>query len=194
VVLAVFGWWELRIAEPMLNLHYFKDPRFSTTAASAALVFFSLFGATFFLTQYLQFVMGYSALDAGVRIMPIATMVIGAPVAMKLTERLGAKIPVASGMLLVTAALALMATCSVSSGYGRVALVLALLGLGMGMTMAPATDAIMSSLPPAKAGVGSAVNDTIRLVGGSLGVAVLGSVLSSSFKGHLTDHFPHRQL
>ena len=194
VLLVAFGIWEMRCSEPMLDLRFFNDARFSASSASVTLAFFSLFGATFFLTQYLQFVMGYDALEAGLRIIPIGTIVLGAPLSMKLTERVGAKVPVAVGLGIVAVAMVIMSTCTETTGYGRVAIVLALIGIGLGMTMAPATDAIMTSLPPDKAGVGSAVNDANRLVGGALGVAVLGSVLSSAFSSDMESQTVGSQL
>jgi EmrB/QacA subfamily drug resistance transporter len=180
-VLLAFAWWEIRTPEPMLNLRFFRDPRFSAAALSIALLFLGLFGAVFILTQYLQFVFGYSALDAGIRIMPVATIAVGSPLAVKLMERVGMRLVVTAGMLITTSALGMFGTTSIHDGYGRAAIALATLGFGMGMVFAPATEAVMASLPAAKAGVGSAVNDTVRQVGGAFGVAVLGSVLSSGF-------------
>src|SRR5262249_6140561 len=153
--LAVFAVWEIRVAEPMLNLRYFRNPRFAAASLSTTLVFFALFGTMFFLSQYLQFVLNFSALQAGQRVIPVATLVIGAPIGIKLAERIGAKMVVASGLTLVAAALWILSTTSEGSGYGQVAAVLALLGFGMGNVMAPATEAVMGALPKAKAGVGS---------------------------------------
>ena len=186
VLLVVFLVWERRNDHPMLNMNFFRNPRFSAASVSITLVFFALFGTIFLLTQYLQFVLGYSPLQAGVRIMPIATLVIAAPLSARLVERIGSKFTVALGLVTVATSLGVLSTVSDTSGYGLVATTLVLLGLGMGTTMAPATDSIMGSLPLAKAGVGSAVNDTTRMVGGALGVAVLGSVLASRF-GSLMD-------
>jgi len=126
-------------------------------------------------------VLGYTPLQAGVRILPVAALIIAAPLAARLTERVGTKLVVVAGLLLVAGALWLLSTVEISDGYGLVAGALALLGAGMGLTMAPATESIMGSLPLAKAGVGSAMNDTTRQVGGALGVAVLGSILASSY-------------
>jgi hypothetical protein len=113
--------------------------------------------------------------------MPVATLIIAAPLSARLTEKFGSKIVVTAGLVIVATALTIMAGVDVDGGYGRVALALSVMGFGMGMTMAPATDSIMGSLPLAKAGVGSAMNDTTRQVGGALGVAVLGSVLASTY-------------
>jgi EmrB/QacA subfamily drug resistance transporter len=187
VALVAFLVWEMRVAEPMLDLRYFRDPSFAAASLSVTLVFFALFGMVFFLTQYLQFVLGFSALEAGQRMLPIATLVLGAPISVRLAARIGNKVVVASGLTIVAAGLWILSGATVDSGYGRVAVALAIMGFGFGVTMAPATDAVMSALPRAKAGVGSAVNDTIRQVGGALGVAVLGSILSSAYSGRLDE-------
>jgi EmrB/QacA subfamily drug resistance transporter len=176
-----FSWWERRVQHPMLRIEFFANPRFSAASGAIAMAFFALFGSVFLLTQHLQFVLGYTPLQAGVRILPIATLIVAAPLAARLTERIGTKLVVAAGLLLVAGALWLLSTIQLSDGYGLVAATLALLGTGMGLTMAPATESIMGSLPLAKAGVGSAMNDTTRQVGGALGVAVLGSILASSY-------------
>jgi EmrB/QacA subfamily drug resistance transporter len=181
VLLASFIWWERRSTHPMLQMSFFEDPRFSAASVSISLVFFALFGSIFLITQYLQFVLGYSPLQAGVRVMPVATLIVAAPLSTRLVARFGSKLVVGTGLLIVSAGLGLLSTVSTTSGYPLVAESLVVLGVGMGLTMAPATESIMGSLPRAKAGVGSAMNDTTRQVGGALGVAVLGSVLSSSY-------------
>jgi EmrB/QacA subfamily drug resistance transporter len=181
-VLAVaFGWWERRSRHPMLPLELFRDPRFSAASGAIAMAFFALFGSVFLLTQHLQSVLGYTPLQTGVRVLPVAVLVVAAPLAAWLTERVGTKLVVAAGLLVVAGALWLLSTVQLVDGYGLVAATLALLGIGMGFTVAPATESIMGSLPLAKAGVGSAMNDTTRQVGGALGVAVLGSVLASGY-------------
>jgi EmrB/QacA subfamily drug resistance transporter len=192
LLLAGFARYETRVAEPMLNLGYFRDRRFAAGSVSVTLLFFALFGTIFFLSQYLQFVLGYSALQAGQRIIPVATLVLGAPIGIKASQRIGERIVIPFGMGLVAAALALLATTSTDTGYGRVAVVLSMIGFGMGLAMAPATEAVMGSLPKDKAGVGSAVNDTTRQIGGALGVAILGSILSSSYGDRLIGHLAER--
>ena len=181
VLLAAFIAWELRSEHPMLQMQFFENPRFSAASASITLVFFALFGTIFLNAQYLQFVLGYTPLQAGVRVMPVATLIFAAPLSARLVERFGSKIIVAIGLTVVAASLGLLSTVSAVSSYGLVAASLAILGAGMGLTMTPATESIMGSLPLAKAGVGSAMNDTTRQVGGALGVAVLGSILASSY-------------
>ena len=181
VLLGAFFWWERQSEHPMLRLEFFKNPRFSAASGAIALVFFAMFGTVFMLTQYMQFVLLFSPLEAGIRIMPIATMIIAAPVAARTVERLGSKVVVAAGLTVVAGAMAWLATLDINSGYGHIAITLSFLGVGMGAAMAPATESIMCSVPLAKAGVGSAMNDTTRQIGGALGVAVLGSVLASSY-------------
>jgi EmrB/QacA subfamily drug resistance transporter len=181
VLLGIFILWELRSEHPMLQMQFFENPRFSAASASIMLVFFALFGTVFLNAQYLQFVLGYSPLEAGVRVMPVATLIFAAPISARLAERFGSKIVVALGLAVVAASLGLLSTVTAVSSYGLIAASLAILGAGMGFTMTPATESIMGSLPLAKAGVGSAMNDTTRQVGGALGVAVLGSILASSY-------------
>jgi EmrB/QacA subfamily drug resistance transporter len=182
VLARAFGWWERRIQHPMLPMEFFRDPRFSAASGAIAMAFFALFGSVFLLTQHLQFVLGYTPLQTGVRVLPVAVLMVAAPLAARLTERVGTKLVVVAGLLVVGGALWLLSTVQLGDGYGRVAATLALLGIGMGFVVAPATESIMGSLPLAKAGVGSAMNDTTRQVGGALGVAVLGSVLAAGYR------------
>jgi EmrB/QacA subfamily drug resistance transporter len=187
VILTAFVTWELRSDHPMLDVRFFKNPRFTAASSAISLVFFALFGSLFLITLYLQSVHNYTALQAGLRIAPIAlALMISAPASAALVQRLGSKVVVTTGLLLVAGGLGLFATLQVHTGYARVLLAIMVLGVGMGLTMAPATDSIMGSLPRAKAGVGSAVNDTTRQVGGALGVAILGSILSSTYASRMT--------
>jgi EmrB/QacA subfamily drug resistance transporter len=183
VLTVAFIWWERRVPHPMLPMLFFGNPRFSAASGAIAMAFFTLFGSVFLLTQYLQFVLGYTPLQTGVRVLPVALLIVAAPLAARLTERIGTKLVVAAGLLIVAGALWLLSTVEIGDGYGPVAATLALLGIGMGLTVAPATESIMGSLPLAKAGVGSAMNDTTRQIGGALGVAVLGSILASGYDG-----------
>jgi EmrB/QacA subfamily drug resistance transporter len=181
VLSAAFIWWERRVQHPMLPMEFFGNPRFSAASGAIAMAFFALFGSVFLLTQHLQFVLGYTPLQAGVRILPVAALIVAAPLAARLVERIGTKLVVVAGLLIVAGALWLLSTVELGDGYGPVAATLALLGTGMGFTMAPATESIMGALPLAKAGVGSAMNDTTRQIGGALGVAVLGSILAAGY-------------
>src|SRR5262245_58790134 len=182
-LLVAFVAWELRREDPMVPLQVFRNGRFTAASLSVTLVFFSLFGALFLLTQILQFVLGYSPLEAGASALPFALAVgITSPIAASLSRRLGgAKLPVAAGLGLMAAGLAIMANSSAGSGWWHYVFATVLMGAGMGFAMAPATDSIMGALPASQAGVGSAVNDTTREIGGVLGVAVMGSVASSAY-------------
>ncbi|HEX4777509.1 MAG TPA: MFS transporter [Acidimicrobiia bacterium] len=181
-LLAAFVVWELRSRHPMLNISFFENPRFTAASASLMLVFFALFGATFLLTQYFQFVLGYSALKTGVALLPFAAAImVVAPLSARVAERIGTKITVSAGLFVVAAGLALFSRVRVDTPYLDLLWRMLLMSGGMGLTMTPATDSIMGSLPLENAGVGSAVNDTTRQVGGALGVAVIGSLLASGY-------------
>jgi predicted MFS family arabinose efflux permease len=186
IFLVGFGVWELRIANPMLDLSFFKDPRFSAASAAIMMVFFAMFGTFFLLTQYLQVVRDYSPLEAGLRTLPMAlTMMVAAPLSARIVEKLGAKRVVSFGLATVATGLALASTVGVTTPYVWLAAVLVIMAAGMALTMAPSTASIMSSLPLRKAGVGSAWNDTTRELGGALGVAVLGSLAASQYASSL---------
>jgi Na+/melibiose symporter-like transporter len=186
VTLALFFVWELRSDHPMLDLSFFKNPRFSVASGAIAVTFFAMFGSIFVLTQYLQFVLGYSPLETGVRLLAFAIpMMIFAPLSARFVERVGAKAVVGAGLALVATGLVLSTGLDASSSYGAIAWRMVVMATGMALTMAPATDSIMGSLPLAKAGVGSAVNDTTRQIGGAVGVAVVGSVFSSIYSAEV---------
>jgi EmrB/QacA subfamily drug resistance transporter len=177
--LGLFMAWELRTDHPMLDIRFFTNPRFSAASATITLTYFALFGSTFLLTQYFQFVLGYTPLKAGLMTAPVAIGIMTfSPQAPKLVERAGTKKVVVTGLLIVAVALCLYASDTVMSSVLGGGLVRVLFGCGMGLTTAPATESIMGSLPPGKAGVGSAVNDTTRQTGGALGVAVIGSIFA----------------
>jgi EmrB/QacA subfamily drug resistance transporter len=184
VILGAFVAWELKAKEPMLDLGYFRNPRFTAATTAITLVFFAMFGSYFLFTQYLQFVHGYDPLSAGIRILPWAlAYLLSATQSAKLVERFGQRFVVASGLVIAGFGIALLAvTSTVSSSYWWFALAVVVQATGMGFTTAPSTGAIMRSLPLHKAGVGSAVNDTTRELGGALGVAVMGSLVASSFR------------
>jgi EmrB/QacA subfamily drug resistance transporter len=190
VLLVAFGIWELKSSHPMLEVSFFKNPRFSAASGAIMLVFFSMFGAFFLITQYLQYVLGYTALETGIRFLPFAiTLMVIAPLSAKVAERFGTKYTVATGLALAGCGLLSMVGLQTDSSYLEIVVRLVAISGGMALTMAPATESVMGSLPLAKAGVGSAVNDTTRQVGGALGVAVLGSVLASVYSGRVGDVF-----
>ena len=191
IALGSFVSWELHTDSPMLDMRLFRNRRFSAASGAITLVFFALFGSMFLMTQYWQMVHGYSALEAGVRMLPhAATMMVVAPLSARFVERLGTKRVVTAGLVVLAVGLALMSMIKVDSSYLHVILIFMMIAAGMGLTMAPATESVMGSLPRDKAGVGSAVNDTTRQVGGALGVAIIGSVVTSVYADHVRSLAP----
>jgi EmrB/QacA subfamily drug resistance transporter len=190
VLLGGFFWWQRTTDHPMLDLAFFRNPRFSAASLGIATAFFALFGATFLLTQYMQFVMGFSPLEAGVRLLPFAVVIlVVSPLSARIVEHIGTKVTVASGLTITGIGMVLMVGLQPDSSYGALAWRMVLWAFGQALVMAPATESIMGSLPLAKAGVGSAVNDTTRQVGGALGVAIVGSVMSSTYGSRVADFF-----
>lgn len=185
LLLGVLVAWEIRSPHPMLPMGYFRNPRFSVAAVAVVVLTFGLFGALFLLTQYLQFVRGYSALQAGLRILPVAIILLAAPLATVVMERIGSKLVVAAGLMIVALGLFLMSRFGAGTSDVYILLTIGVSGLGMGTTMAPAADALIGAVPPAKAGVGSGTQQTALQLGGALGVAVLGSLVNSSYQGHV---------
>jgi EmrB/QacA subfamily drug resistance transporter len=182
---ALFIGWEIRHHTPMLEVRFFSNPSFSAASVSITFAFFALAGAIFIVTQYLQFVLGYSPLRAGLGILPAAAaLAVAGPVSAHVAQHLGARITIATGLFVTAGGLAVQAVLADSS-YLPVAVGQGLFGLGLGLAMAPATESIMGSLPAERAGVGSAVNDTTREVGSALGVAVIGSVAGSVYADHM---------
>jgi EmrB/QacA subfamily drug resistance transporter len=185
-VVAAFVAVERRSATPMLDVGLFRTPAFSAASGAVTVAFFALFGFIFLITQYFQFVRGYGTLSTGVRILPVAaTIALGSVVGARLAGRLGTRAVVVTGLLLFGTAFAWIAVSTTYQPYPQIVAQMVLMGTGLGLTTAPATESILSVLPPAKAGVGSAVNDATREAGGTLGVAVLGSVFTSIYAHHL---------
>ncbi len=178
--------WELRSDHPMLDMRFFRNPRFSAANGAITLTFFALFGSMFLLSQYLQSVKGYTPLQAGVRMVPWAlVMMIVSPMSARLVQQFGTKLVVTSGLTLTSVGLFWMASIDGSTTFAQLFARMAVMAAGMGLVMGPATESVMGSLPPEKAGVGSAMNDTTRELGGALGVAVIGSIVSSVYKDQL---------
>jgi predicted MFS family arabinose efflux permease len=189
LVLAVFVAVERRAQHPMLDLSLFKDRRFSAASGAVTVTFFALFGFIFLITQYFQFVRGYGALSTGARILPVAlSIAVASVVGALLAPRIGTKTVVTGGLLLFGASFLWISTVAVDASYAAVIVPqMVMMGLGMGFISTPATESILLVLPPARAGVGSAVNDATRELGGTLGVAVVGSVFSSVYAAHLAE-------
>jgi EmrB/QacA subfamily drug resistance transporter len=186
--LALFVAWELRHPRPVVDVRRFTDRGFAGSNLAVALFFLAVFGAFYYLTQHLQFVLGYSALETGLRMLPLAGAVFaGSALTGFLTPRVGMKWTVTAGMVGGTTALALLTRIDASSSYGDLVAPLMVLGLAIGLALSPATDAIMGAFPESELGVGGAVNDTSIELGGSLGIAILGSLLATSYSDHLSD-------
>ncbi len=188
VFLIAFVVWEMRSRSPMLDLSVFSNPRFSAASFALTLTSFGLAGTMFFLTQYLQLVLGYTPLEAGLGFIPLVLgLIVSAGLSPQISRKVGARVIISSGLVIVACGIALFAFLNVSSGYSQVVVALVVLGSGLGTAMVPATSAIMDAVPPGKAGVGSAVNDTSQEIGNALGVAILGSILAASYRSAI-DH------
>jgi EmrB/QacA subfamily drug resistance transporter len=194
--LAAFVWWELRHDSPLIDLRVFTSRAFSAAAGSVTVIFFALFGSLFVLTQYLQLVQGYSPLSAGLRALPFAlAMAAVSPVSPLIAARLGTRVIMPGGMALMGLGLLDLSTAGVHTAYPSLAIAVAIMGAGMGLVMAPASNVIMTTVPAHQAGAGSAINDTIREVGGALGVAIVGSLSAAVYRSRLgaalvTAHVP----
>lgn len=190
-VLTGFLLMERRRRHPMLDVGLFRNARFTAASGSVTIAFFALSGFIFLVTQFLQFLKAYSPLTTGIRLLPVAGSVAAASlVGTRLAVRAGNKLVVTSGLIFLSGALLWISTSSSATRYLEIAGQMILLGTGMGLTSAPATEAIMGVVPKEKAGVGSAVNDATRLLGGTLGVAVIGSVSASLYASRLIATLP----
>ncbi len=196
-VLAFFAAWERASSHPMLNLGFFARRRFSAAVGSVGLATFGLFGALFVLTQYLQFCLGYSALQAGVRVLPAAgAIAVIAPLSTVGVRVAGTKLTAAAGLLVIAAGMWQVSTASAATTYTGILPGMILLGVGAGLVIPSATESVMGSLPGGHTGVGSATNGAFLQVGGALGVAVIGSLLNTRYQGTMTStlapyHIPH---
>ena len=188
-VLAGFIGWELHNPRPMLDIRLFRQRSLSVGASTITLQFFAMYGLYFALAQYLQISHGFSALQAGLAGLPIGVFgMIGAPTSATFVRRFGHRRVVGTGLLVSAAGLAIMGGVTPTTTYALLFVGFCLLGFGNGQTTAPSTTLIMASVPRAKSGVGSAVNDLSRELGGALGIAVLGSVMSSVYRDHIGAH------
>jgi len=187
-VLATFVDWEARSDHPMLNLGFFSDRGFSVAAAAELLGTFGLLGALFLLTQFLQFVLGLSPLQAGLRILPMAgVLVASAALSPLLARAVGVKLTVATGLAAIAGALWQISAASTPvTTYGDILPGLLLVGLGAGLLIPTATNSVVGSVPRGDSGIGSAANAVALQVGGALGVAVIGSLFSTRYQDHIT--------
>ncbi|AZM74990.1 DHA2 family efflux MFS transporter permease subunit [Streptomyces sp. KPB2] len=187
VGLIAFVAWELRHPHPMLDVRRFLLRPFSGSMLAVLFFFFGTYGAIYYATQFLQFVLGYGALETGVRLLPLAGAVfVGAAVTGRLTPKLGVRAMVGSGMAIGTAGVFLLVLIEQGSTYADFLAPMLLLGLAIGLSVSPATDTIMGSFPESELGVGGGANDTALELGGSLGIAVLGSLLGTSYRDELS--------
>ena len=190
-LLIVFVLVEIRLAHPMLDVRLFKIARFTAASLSITTAFFALFGFIFLITQFLQLVQGFTPLQAGVRTLPFAIATgIMSPLAIVLMHRFGSKAVVTLGLLVMAAGFLIAATVKVDTPYvGAVLISMVTIAAGLGLATSPATDSVMGALPPEQAGAGAAVNDTTREFGGTLGVAVVGSVFLSVYGAKVIDGY-----
>ena len=195
LVIAGFVLWERHCDHPMLPMHFFARRRYSAAIASLALVLFAMLGLFFLVTQYLQFSLGFSPLQTGLGLAPIALiLLVAAPSSVLLVRRFGSKPVIAGGLLLIAVGLALLSRTTVHSTYRDCVPWFAVIGAGVGLTLAPSTESVMGSLPTSDAGVGSATSDTSMQIGGALGVAVLGTILSLRYQSLLTPLLAHQPV
>jgi EmrB/QacA subfamily drug resistance transporter len=189
LLLAVFVAWERRVRHPLLDVRLFRNARFTAASVSIAAAFFALFGFIFLITQYLQLVQGYSPLEAGIRTLPFAIATgVTSPLAIVAMHRWGSTLVVSGGLAVMAVGFVLASRVEVDTPYAGLTLIsMVTIAVGLGLTTGPATESIMGSLPEDKAGVGSAVNDTTRELGGTLGVAVVGSAFASVYGAALMD-------
>ena len=186
-VLGGFALWERASDHPLLNLHFFQNRSFSAAVSSVSLVTFGMYGALFVLTQYLQFSLGYTALQTGIRVLPAAAAVaVVAPASPVLVRLIGSRFTAAAGLLIVAAGLWQISGASVTSTYADSVAGMVMLGIGAGLAIPCTTAAVMGSVPRGDTGVGSATNGTFMQVGGALGVAVVGSLLATRYTGRMT--------
>lgn len=187
ILVGVFAWWESTTAHPLLDFSVFRKRRFSLGAGSISIASFGLMGLVFGFTQYMQFVKGYSALEAGVRLLPLAAgIAVGARGGEKLNRRFGTRAVVTSALLLLAVTFASVNFIfEVDSDYWIIGIAVFLISTAMGSIMAPSTNAVMGAIPENKAGVGSAMNDVTRQVGGAFGIAIIGSILNSIYSSRI---------
>ncbi|MFD9941643.1 MFS transporter [Nonomuraea sp. NPDC059023] len=186
LVLGAFVWWERRVEHPAFDVRNFSNVRFSSAIGMMGIVFFAMMGGMFFLTFYLQIVLGFSALQAGAMMIPFAAaQLIFAPLSQRINERFGAKLSSTVAMSIIALILASYALFDQNTPIVLIEIVFFIQGAAMANIMPPATTAIMEALPREKAGVGSAMSNTVRQVAGALGVAVLGAVLSSAYRSEV---------
>ncbi len=196
-ILATFAAWERISPHPMLRLEFFRRRSFSVAISSVGLAMLGLFGALFVLTQFMQFDLGYTPLQAGLRVLPAAgAIALIAPPSALLIRAIGTRLTTFAGLLIIAAGLWQISLASVSTGYAGTLPGMIMLGLGAGLVIPSATASVMGSVPPEHTGVGSATNGAVLQIGGALGVAIIGSLLNTRYLDKITAavspyHVPH---
>ena len=199
-VLAVFAAWERITTHPMLNLAFFRQRSFSAAIPAVAAVTFGLYGALFVLTQFMQFLLGYTPLQAGIRVLPAAAaVVVIAPASALLVRTIGTKLTMAAGLALIAAGLWQISGATVTTTFAGTVVGMVLLGAGAGLAIPTATGSVIGSVPESDSGVASATNTTAIQLGGALGVAVVGSLLATRYQDTMTaalagQHLPHTAM
>ena len=183
VLLTAFIIWEFKYKNAMLPLKFFKNMSFTGANIALMLVHFGLMGAFFFLGQFLQSVQGYSPLQAGIRLLPMAAVsFVAAAISARIAQAIGTKFTIALGILIAASGFFYFSRiAAVDVPYSQFVIAMCIVALGIGFTMAPSTNSVMGSIPVDQSGVGSALNSTTRQIGGALGVAVLGTILNSTY-------------
>ena len=188
LVLFAFAMWKLHTDAPMLGVRFFENRSFSTGTGGMILIFLSMFGVMFLLSQYFQLILGYSPLGAALRLLPTAPiMIIVAPLTPRLSARIGANRTVGLGMLLISVGLFCLRVTAIDTPYPLILACLVCCSSGFALAMSPMTASIMSAVPQRRAGAGSAMNDASRELGAALGVAVMGSLAASQYRGAVGD-------
>jgi EmrB/QacA subfamily drug resistance transporter len=186
VLLVAFVVWDGRRENPLVDLHLFANRTFSSALGGVTAAFFAMFGVSFLLSQYIQFVQGASAFGVGLRFVPLAVAtLIGSNLAAQAVARFGLRVVMVTGMVLVAGALGIYTTLSVGSGVVPVGVAFAMIGFGLGIVIAPASNAIISTLPPDKVGAGSGLRSMVQLLGGSFGVAIIGNLATSRYRARV---------
>ncbi|MFC0598289.1 DHA2 family efflux MFS transporter permease subunit [Streptomyces palmae] len=190
-LMALLFVWLRRTANPLVNLGFFRNARFTWSSVAVSVVMFILFGVLFVVPQFFQQVQGKDALSTGLHLLPlILALVVAARVGGRLVERVGTKAVVATGMVLWVVGLVVLALVEVDTGFGTTGTALAIMGAALGFTMPTTLDAILGSLPADEVGAGSALANSMRQIGASVGVAILGSSLNSAYRNGVDDDIP----
>jgi EmrB/QacA subfamily drug resistance transporter len=182
-----FVFWDRRRREPLVDFTLFRNPTFSTGLGAVTAAFFCMLGVSFLLSQYIQFVQKADVFSVGLRFLPMAAgTLIGSNSATRLAHRFGLRAVIVTGMVMVLGALGIYCTLTVSSNPLPIGVAFALVGAGLGLIIAPASNAVISTLPPDKIGVGSGLRSTVQLLAGSFGVAIVGTVATARYHSQMS--------